>query len=110
MDKCKRVKQTLYHPACSYRHNYYTQMDDAKESYFIKRDELPYIREYGFETLPELEEELNQMWNEDPVMLECMKVVLVSALKLKSQDAGEDYVQHSKEHGEEKLPAYIYNF
>lgn len=110
MDKCKQEKEKLYNLACSYQHNYYTQIDSSKESYFINREETTYIREYGFGTLPELKEELNRMWEKDSVMQECLKVVLVSALKLKPQGAGENHVQRSEEYGEEKLPAYIYNF
>lgn len=108
MDKCKQEKGKLYNFACGCQQNYYTKMDATKESYFIKREESSYIREYGFETLPELKEELSRMWDEDPVMQECMKVVLVSAMKLKPQEEEEE--QQTEEYKNEKLPAFIYNF
>ncbi|MDE7177494.1 MAG: hypothetical protein K2O59_06720 [Lachnospiraceae bacterium] len=110
MDKSQNEKDKLYEIACGFQKNYYTGSDCTEESYFIKRVEESYIREYGFETLPELKDELKKMWDEDAVMQECMQTVLVSALKLKPVEGKDGETRNCGEDKSEKLPGYIYNF
>lgn len=110
MDKSRKEKDGLYDIACRHQRDYYTENIDIKESYFIKREEEPYIREYGFETLPELKKELELMWKEDIVMQECIQTVLVSALKMKPTAEVEGEPLHTEKNKSEKLPGYIYNF
>ncbi len=110
MEKIQNENDKLYDIACNYQRNYYTENGCIKESYFVKREEDSYIREYGFETLPELKDELKKMWNEDVVMQECMQTVLVSALKLKPVEGKDGETRNGGEDKSEKLPGYIYNF
>lgn len=108
MDKSKREKDRLYEIACTNRKSYYDWKACGNDSYFIKRDNDVYIREYAFDTIPDLKEELNRMWNQDEILQSCIQPVLIAAFKLKAMDKAE------KEDKEllltEKLPPFIYNF
>lgn len=108
MDKIRREKDRLYEIACVNQKNYYTCKVGCNDSYFINRDNDVYIREYGFNELPDLKEELYGMWNQDETLQSCIQPVLVAAFKLKPMDKVEEL---SKELSfSEKLPSYIYNF
>ena len=112
MDKNEREKKKLYEFGVENCKRYHFQeIDKTKESYFIQREEESYIREYKFETLPELMNELSTLWNGDEMMEQIKKVIGVAAMKnkpvKKSQKKTEGEKQEDKE---EKLPAFIYNF
>lgn len=92
-------------------------IDKEKESYFVEMEKRPYIREYGFETLPQLMEELNRLWENQEVMERVKKIVGVAAMKNKiSQDSFKEYDESmavndgDKVNEQDKLPEYIYNF
>lgn len=114
MDKYKREMENLHSIACVSEKNYYISESSCDDTYFIKRDENDhaYIREYGFETLPDLKKELDKMWNNDEVMQNCMQTVLIAALKSKpiDKDKKEDEVKQSETQNEKKLSPFIYNF
>lgn len=112
MDKNEREKKLLYELAMENGGQYhFQQIDKMKESYFIQRQEDTYIREYAFETLPELMNELNALWNQDGIMEQVKRVIGVAAMKNKPVKTVKDKSEmESREDKEEKLPVYIYNF
>lgn len=70
-----------------------------------------YIREYGFETLPELINELNVLWKNDEVMEQIKTVVGISAFKNEPSEAIlEEAKADSRESVEGKLSVFRYNF
>lgn len=90
-------------------------IDQSGNSYFIQREEdtnkNSYIREYGFETLPELVEELDVLWEADEMMSSIKRVAAIAALKNKPSKATQyTTVEEDKKGTESKLPAFIYNF
>lgn len=112
MDKNEREKKMLYEFGVENCKQYHFQeIDEKKESYFLKRKEDSYIREYAFETLPEFMEELNTLWNDDEMMERIKKVIGVAAIKNKPiKKIREKIEEEGQEDKEEKLPAFIYNF
>ena len=64
----------------------FPEIEKEKESYFIKRQEKSYIREYGFETLLELFQELDCMWQDEKCMGQIRKAVGVATLKNKPSE------------------------
>lgn len=114
MDKSKREKDKLYEIACTNQKDYYILNKCNNDSYFIKRDDDVYIKEYGFESLPDLKEELNRMWDQDEIMQNCIQPVLAAVFKLKPKGKMEDKESSKElphtEKREEKLPPFIYNF
>lgn len=112
MDKNEREKKMLYEFGVENCQRYhFEEIDKKKESYFIKREEDSYIREYAVETLPELMKELNTLWGDDEMMGRIKKVIGVAAMKNKPvKKAQEKTGGEKQEDKEEKLPAFIYNF
>ena len=86
-------------------------MEQEKKSYFVKRQDSSYMREYGFETLPEIMEELNSLWVNDEMMESIKKVVCVAAMKNKpiAESGGKKDGENTKK-SEDELPVFIYNF
>lgn len=109
MDKCKREKEKIYEYACGASYNYFLQDCSSSDSFFTKRNDKVYIREYNFENIQDLKEELTCMWGQDEIMQQCMQAVLVAALKLKPEEGVVLEAVVSKENMKEKLPSYIYN-
>lgn len=101
----------------NYQQYQFLEIDKEKESYFIEMEKKPYIKEYGFETLPQLMEELNNMWGDYEVMEQVKKIVGVAAMKNKIlHDSFKEYSESTevndreKMNEQDKLPRYIYNF
>lgn len=120
MDKNEKEKQLLLKWAAGNAGNYQFQtIDQSKDSYFIQRDkgadQNQYIREYGFDTLPELLGELDTLWKEDEVMASVKRVVGIASLKNKpSREVQETTIIEDKDDGKkemsDRLPEFIYNF
>lgn len=108
MDKCKREKEELYKWASTASKNYFACENNGAESYFRIRENDSYIQKYDFETLPELKNALNAIWQQDEIMQKCMKSVLIAALKMKPDEAVRDTKDTMKK-CEDELPSYIYN-
>lgn len=116
MDKNDKEKQ-LISEWCAKNisaYNFQT-IDKSKKSYFIQREsnaaENLYIREYGFETLPELIKELDALWEDNKVMDSVKRVAGIAALKNKpSMEIQNTIAEEDKKGIEDKLPAFIYNF
>lgn len=114
MKKDSREKELFYQWSNKEDVKYsFDKIDVQKESYFIKSEPREYIREYHFETLPELKEELTKMWTGEKDMESIMQAVLVAAFKNKpmnSSDSGMVSSGQNTPNNGEKMPAYIYNF
>ena len=112
MDRNGKEKNLLYEWAeknsSAYR---FSEIEKEKKSYFIKRQETPYIREYGFETLPELFEEMDCMWKDEKCIEQIKKAIGIAALK--NRPSEEVHKQMEKKHTDGKkdmLSEFIYNF
>lgn len=114
MDKNQREKDFLYKWASENSNKYcFSGMDQEKESYFIKREEKPnsYIREYKFESLPELKRELDILWGNNDTLEKVKKIIGVAALKNKPSVIIQEQVKaEEKRDTGDKLPVFIYNF
>lgn len=112
MKKNEKEKQMLYEWGTNNSsEDIFMQIDYVKNSYFQKRIDHTYIKEYSFETLLELMEELNVLWENDEKMESIKKVVGVAAMKnkpVKTEKEKEQIKDQPKQ--EEKLPVFIYNF
>ena len=115
MDKSEREKEELY--AWGKQHGlvyYFPTFDKEKASYFIRRK---VDANYGFETLPEIMDELDNLWEKDEVSEQIKKVVGIAALKNKPSEiiseqakGGSSKETEEKREGGDRLPTYIYNF
>lgn len=112
MDKCIREKEKLYKLQLKGIDNIaesFTLIKNDTSSYFTPRLEENYLMEYSFESLPQLKEKLDKLWENEKYMQEAVKIVLVAALKNKPYKVnGEGIVGENKE--ETELPTFIYNF
>lgn len=112
MDKNQKEKQILCEWGKENSQKYsFLKADKKKDSYFIKRQDSAYIREYSFETLPQLREMLDFLWHGDEAIESIKMAVAVAAMKNKTintivkTDNGE-----RKSELDDELPEYIYNF
>lgn len=112
MDKNQKEKQILYEWGKENDQKYsFLRADKRKDSYFIKRQDNSYIREYAFETLPQLKEMLNSLWCNDETIESIKMAVAVAAMKnkpIKSFVRTDNEDRKSKL--DDELPVYIYNF
>lgn len=116
MGKNDKEKQMLYEWAKTNGIDYHFQdIDLNRKSYFIQRGtgdgSNSYIREYGFETLPEFIKELDVLWGNEKVTESIKKAVGVAAIKNKPAKVMQEAVAKiNKEELQDKLPVFIYNF
>lgn len=90
----------------------FTRPDPEKESYFLERPDDVYLREYQFDTLPDIMGELEALWMNDEIMDDGIKKVIgIAAMKNKPIGMAEEGKPGKDQEGQnEKLPMYIYNF
>lgn len=116
MGKNDKEKQMLYEWAKTNGIDYhFPYIDLNRKSYFIRRGtengSNSYIREYGFETLPEFMRELNVLWKDEKVTEPIKKAVGVAAIKNKPMKVKQETAWTiNKEEPQDKLPVFIYNF
>lgn len=85
----------------------FTKIDKNKESYYEPYEDRAYLMEYTFQTVPELREELQKLWQGDNCMQQIETVVLVAAMKNRGEVFEE---KDTNEATEQQLKPYIYNF
>lgn len=112
MGKSDREKAFFTEWAKNSQEDYFISVQDTA-SYFVKRVQTEYIREYSLETVPELRDELEALWEGDKNMESVLTAVLAAAIKNKPRrqeitDTGENVSKASET--KEELPMYIYNF
>lgn len=113
MEKNQKEKQLLYEWGIKNSRNYHFQKADRlRESYFIKRQNDSYIREYAFETFPEFMKELDSLWSGDENMEPVKKAIGVAVIKNKpvTDSANPELHEENKNNVKDELPAFIYNF
>lgn len=118
MDRNEKEKKGLKEWAYVHESKIYFQgIDQAKESYFTESEERAYIREYAFETLPQLMNELDELWKTDETMESVKKIIGVAAMKNKAAynskvvfSENRASVNQENEENQGRLPTYIYNF
>lgn len=110
MDKNQKEKQILYNWGKENKQKYSFQREDKeKDSYFIKRQDNSYIKEYAFETLPQFREMLDSLWYDDGTIESIKMAAAVAAMKNKPIKKLVK-TDNEKEKLDDELPAYIYNF
>ncbi len=112
MEKNDREKAFFTEWAKNNQEDYFVSAQDTG-SYFVKRVQTEYIREYSLETVPELRDELEALWEGDKNMEPVLTAVLAAAIKNKpwGQDKTDTEENVSKvSETKEQLPMYIYNF
>lgn len=106
----QREIEKLYQWASEYHteeieEKYFTKIDKKCASYFEPRvSQAAYCREYTYDSMPKLRDELEAMWKDDDVMKQIEKVVLVAAMK--NKPLLEDNIKSKMN----QLKPYIYNF
>ena len=119
IDKNEKEKKLLNEYALLNSLDYnFPVIDKNTESYFHKRhieyDGNAYLKEYFFENLPELIEELDTLWGMDDNLTQIKKVVGVAAMKnviVDKETEMDDKAEKSEEsENGNKLPMHIYNF
>lgn len=112
MGQNDREKEFFTEWAKNSQEDYFISVQDTA-SYFVKRVQTEYIREYSLETVPELRDELETLWEGDNNMESVLTAVLAAAIKNKPQRQDKSDTEESVSkvsETEEKLPMYIYNF
>ena len=103
-------KQKLYAWACEYKgESCFLPIDTYCESYYIARGEEAYLKEYSYETLPEVQKELENYWKNEEYMLEIVPVVAMAAIKNKSCK-GEQNKKNQIQSNKAQIKPFIYNF
>ncbi len=114
IDRNAREKELLKKWAESNHKNTGFSHDQNTASCFVKRGTgEKYIWEYGFESVSELRDLLEEQWEKDDNMEEILTPVLVAAIKNKPRTeivGQEENAGQKKSDDMEKLPVYIYNF
>lgn len=117
MDQEWKEKEILYKWGSMYHTDMLTNsiflpIDQDADSYYIRRENLEaYLREYEFQSLPQLKTELIKMWKNEEYMNTIIKTVLASALKNRIEINMENENNAAGTNKEaDELPQYIYNF
>lgn len=112
MDRNNKEKSLFAEWAKNSQGDYFMSVQDTG-SYFVKRVQTEYIREYSLETVPELRDELEALWDGDKNMETVLTPVLAAAIKNKprgQESAGTAENISKVSETKEELPMYIYNF
>lgn len=79
------------------------------ESYYCPFDNIANVCAYGFASIPELEEQLDELWKDEPVFDGIKKVCAVAAFKREPSSA---QGKETEQDGEAplKIPDFVYIF
>lgn len=114
MDRNAREKELLKKWAESKHKDEGFFHDQNTASCFVKREaDEKYIWEYGFESVSELRDLLEEQWEKDDHMEEILTAVLVATIKNKPRTENSGQKESSSQKKSDnmgKLPVYIYNF
>ncbi|MDE6056298.1 MAG: hypothetical protein K2G55_21635 [Lachnospiraceae bacterium] len=110
-DLCSREREMLYHLELDMPDEWEKSFDftyKERGSYYMLQDKHEYLMEYGFETLPQLKETLDRLWENEQYMQDIKKTVLAAAIKNKPKQEESVYAEKDT-HGH--MPEFIiYNF
>lgn len=112
MGKNDKEKKMIYEwGAANYDRYQFTEINGNTGSYFQERGDYNYIREYYFDTVSELKDELNSLWEGEAYMESIIQAVLVALMKNKVDESKTlESIDEEKPENPERMPAYIYNF
>lgn len=113
MDKNDLEKKKIYEWACKYaEEDFQTCFSEIeeKDSFYEKRKEETYIKEYNIRTAIDLSNKLNEIWENDEIMQSIKKVILIAALKNMPTEDILKQESDKEPNMKEQLPSYIYNF
>lgn len=109
-DLCSRERETLYHLELDIPDGLEKSFDfthKKKDSYFVQQKKHEYLMEYRFETLPQLKEILDRLWEKEPYMQDIEKTVLAATIKNKPK---QEVRESTEREAEGYMPEFIYNF
>lgn len=116
----QKEKEKIYQWACAYEksdpgltHSVFTGKDEKQSTYFTACKNTVHLKEYGFDTVTELKDQLKNLWENEPYMQEMITVVCVATFKNRNRtreikESGQDVDGTYRK--EAVLPSYIYNF
>lgn len=115
MGKNDKEKNLIYEWGIEKQDAYrFMEINKDLESYFQDRKDHNYLREYYFDTLPELREYLRLLWKEESYMEDILQPVLVASMKNRAETSkvskDSEPIGKTSYENKEKMPAYIYNF
>lgn len=107
-----KEKENIYNWACNAspkEESCFSIINKCSESYYEKREDEHYIKEFSYQTLPELQRELEEIWENDENMNDVMRYVLVAAMRNKpSMELRETKKEVIGDNSQ--IKPYIYNF
>lgn len=109
-DLCSREREMLYHLELDMSDGWEKSFDfthKEKESYYVLQDKHEYLMEYGFETVPQLKEILDGLWENKSYMQNIEKTVLAAAIKNKPK---QEVRESTEKDTDGYMPEFIYNF
>ncbi len=81
--------------------------DDGTDSYYESPELVGSLISYEFNTLPELEQKIQDIWNSSACFEELTKMCAIAAFKNKPEENLTDTVDENKEFA---IPEYVYAF
>ena len=109
-DLCSREREVLYHLELDMPDGWEKSFDfmyKEKDSYYVLQDKHEYLMEYGFETVPQLKEMLDRLWENEQYMQDIEKTVLAASIKNKPK---QEERENTKRDADGYMPEFIYNF
>lgn len=110
---CLREREMLCHLELDMSDGWERTFDftqKEKDSYYVLQDKREYLMEYDFETVPQLKEMLDRLWESEQYMKDIEKAVLAAAIKNKPKQGEGDSV-HVQRDPQRHMPEFIiYNF
>lgn len=107
---CSREKEMLYHLELDMSDKWKKMFDfmyGKRDSYYVLQDKHEYLMEYSFETVPQLKEMLDRLWENEQYMQDIEKTVLAAAIKNKPKREEQNNIKKDEDG---YMPEFIYNF
>lgn len=109
-NSCSREQEMLYHLELDMLDGWKKTFDfthKEKDSYYVLHDKHEYLMEYGFETIPQLKEMLDRLWENEQYMQDIEKMVLAAAIKNKPKQEVRESLERD---ADGYMPEFVYNF
>lgn len=109
-DLCLREREMLYHLELDMPNEWEKSFDfmyKEKNSYYVLQDKHEYLMEYGFETVPQLKEMLDRLWENEQYMQGVERTVFAAAIKNKPKQEVRESIERETDG---YMPEFIYNF
>lgn len=109
-DLCSREREMLYHLELDMTDEWEKSFNFAhkeRDSYYVPQDKHEYLTEYNFETVPQLKEMVDRLWENEQYMQDIERTVLAAAIKSKPKQEVRESVERDTDG---YMPEFIYNF